>query len=168
MISRKELQHRALVRNELGAHLMTDEDIGSLHSIDTRLQLVERELREFAGTKNWIRSISVLLLVQLIAFAVGYGQLSNQVSVMNLSELEKSSATSLQVLADHGTELAGLRNELAAQRGVTNSMRDEMAERTADRFTGRDGDRLARSVEQALESMTVRVQRLEDIIYAQD
>jgi hypothetical protein len=128
-----------------------------LHEISTRVSLLENEVSSLAGTNKWIRGTAVIVVLQIILFAVGYGRLAQQVSSLSIVEIQGNVATALAVLRDHGVELTQVRAEQARLRGAMDQMRVEMAERTRDRFTSRDGERLIS-----------RVQRLEDILYAQD
>ena len=75
-----------------------------------------------------------------------------------MSQIEADVSTTLAVLGSHGVELEGIRNESARQRGVDDAVRAEMAERTRDRFTSRDGDNHMKIIN----SLESRLQRLED------
>ena len=129
----------------------------SLHHIDTRLTVVESDLATMIGDwsseKKWIRGIAVIVVVQVIVAVTAFAKLSSQVDHLNLEGIQANVSTSLQVLADHGTELATVRTEQARVRGVIDSLRSDVAQRTKDRFTGRDGDRLE-----------LRLKRVEDFI----
>ena len=129
----------------------------TLHSIDNRVTLVESEVASLSSTNKWVRGIAAVLVIQVIMAGVGYGRLMEQVDQLHIDGLETNVNTALQVLADHGTELAEVRSEQHRIRGVLDAIRTEINQRTSDRFTGRDGDRIE-----------IRVQRLEDIMYAQD
>jgi len=129
----------------------------TLHHIDTRVTIIESEVEALAGTNRWLRGIAVVLVLQVILAAVGYGRLMEQVDQLHIDGLETNVNTALQVLGDHGTELAEVRSEQHRIRGVLDSVREEINQRTSDRFTGRDGVQLNK-----------RLSRIEDIIYAQD
>jgi len=135
---------------------MSDES-DTLHAIDTRVTIIEGELHALAATAKWIKSIVVVLVIQIVLAAVGYGRLMEQVDQFHIDGLEVNVNTALQVLADHGSELDGIRTEDARLRTSIDSIRKEINQRTQDRFTGRDGDQMQK-----------RISRLEDIIYAQD
>ena len=133
------------------------EDSATLHSVDTRLTVVEAEVHALAGTNKWIRGIALVIVLQIVVAAMGFARLAEQVDNLNLDGLKTNTMTALQVLGDHGTELQSVRQEQARLRGANDAMRAEISQRTADRFTGRDGDRIE-----------ARLDRLENIIYAQD
>jgi Tfp pilus assembly protein PilO len=129
----------------------------TLHHIDTRVTIIESELESLASTHKWIRGIALVLVIQVVLAAMGFAKLAEQVDSLNLKALETNIATALQVLADHGTELEGIRREDARMRGALDAIRAEISVRTSDRFTGRDADRLYK-----------RLLRLEDTVYTQE
>lgn len=134
-----------------------DEFGRTLHHIDKRVALVEQEVNDLVGVNRWIRGIAFVMFVQIIGAVIAFVKLSEQVDQLHIEGLKTNVSTALQVLADHGNELEGIRAEDARLRGVIDTVREEMTQRTFDRFTGKEGDRLR-----------ARVQRLEEIIYAQD
>ena len=96
---------------------VTDET-DTLHAIDNRLILVESEVAALASTNRWVRGIAVVLVLQVILAGVGYGRLMEQVDQLHIDGLETNVNTALQVLGDHGTELAEVRSEQHRIRGV--------------------------------------------------
>ena len=135
---------------------MTDET-DTLHHIDTRVTLLESEVAALASTNRWVRGIAVVLILQVILAGVGYGRLMEQVDQLHIDGLETNVNTALQVLADHGSELDGIRNEDARIRGVLDALRSTLNQRTRERFYKSDGDRLSMRIDK----LEARVQRNE-------
>ena len=97
------------------------------------------------------------MLLQVIAAIVAFTKLSHQVDTLNLNSMETDISTTLSVLASHRQNIDAISGEQARIRGVIDSIHDQLAQRTADRFTGRE----AAALEQ-------RVQRLENKIFLHD
>ncbi len=105
------------------------EDVSeSLHSIDTRLTLVEAEVNSMVGTKNWVRGIMIVLIAMTVSGAMAFAQMIEKVDSLDLDDLHLSSATALTVLADHGTEIQVVRQEQFRQRESMDLLRSEMVE----------------------------------------
>lgn len=140
----------------------TDPDI--LTDIRTRLALVENDLSQIVDNRRifqrWMMGLLAFVLVQLGSFAYGYGQITQKMEDLDLSEfrdslvrLEKNVDTALVVLADHGTELQDVRNEQARVRGnidqihiLMDGLRGKVDKQTNDRFYKSDGDKLEERV----------------------
>ena len=131
----------------------------SLHSIDTRLALVEADLRSMAGTRKIILGMAGFLVIQAIGGVVGFVEMRTEFRNLDLSEYESQVTTALRVLGDHGTELADIRSNDSEIRGEIARMyiemskqRDIIDDKTIARFYKSDGDRLENRVER-LESI---------------
>ena len=131
---------------------MTDTE--TLHSIDTRLSLVEQEVGALSNAGKWLRGIGVFLLIQVIGGVIAFTKLSHQVDNLNLTSMQSDISTTLSVMASHRKNIDSISDEQARLRGVIDSMQEQIAERTADRFTGRE----ASAIEE-------RVSRLEDRVF---
>lgn len=136
----------------------TDPDI--LSDIRTRIAIVENELSVIVDNRKiftrWILGLFAFVLVQIGSTAYSYGQLTQKIEDLDLTEFRDSQIqlktnmdTALVVLADHGTEIQDVRNEQARVRGnidqihqLMENLRQKVDEQTADRFYKSDGDRL--------------------------
>ena len=140
--------------------MTTDHIAGeSLHSIDTRLALVEADLRSMAGTRKIILGMAGFLVVQAIGGVVGFVEMRTEFRSLDLTEYESQVTTALRVLGDHGTELADIRSNDSETRGEITRLyiemskqRDIIDDKTVARFYKADGDRLENRVER-LESI---------------
>lgn len=134
-----------------------------LHSLDTRLTVIEADLDRLTNIRKWMLSFVGLFLIQFTGFIYGYAQLEQKVEGINLRELEKNVSVALTVVADHGTELESIRTEQARIRGQIDqfhlfmeNMRKKLDAQTRDRWYKSDGDRLEG-----------RVSRIEDRLFRQ-
>ena len=131
----------------------------SLHNIDTRLALVEADLRSMAGTRKIILGMAGFLVIQAIGAVVGFVEMRTEFRNLDLTEYESQVTTALRVLGDHGTELADIRsNDSELRSEITrlyieiSKQRDIIDDKTIARFYKADGDRLENRVER-LESI---------------
>ena len=131
----------------------------SLHSIDTRLALVEADLRSMAGTRKIILGMAGFLVIQAIGGVVGFVEMRTEFRNLDLSEYESLVTTALRVLGDHGTEIADIRSNDSEIRGEITRMyiemsklRDIIDDKTVARFYKADGERLENRIER-LESI---------------
>ena len=116
-----------------------------INEIVTRLAVVEgyihaREKQETEDRK-WIRTLAlafvlqvVLLLAGGVTAAIKLGGFVQQLESIDLTHLQRETSTTLQVLADHGTELETVRAEQLRMREHMDDVVDEMRNRTQDRF----------------------------------
>ena len=140
--------------------MTTDHIAGeSLHSIDTRLALVEADLRSMAGTRKIILGMAGFLVVQAIGAVVGFVEMRTEFRNLDLNEYESQVTTTLKVLGDHGTEIADIRfndretlGEISRLYIEMSKVRDIIDDKTIARFYKSDGDRLEDRIER-LESI---------------
>ena len=132
-----------------------------LHSIDTRLAVVEAELRSIANLKKMIFGVMVFLIAQGVGGVVGFTEMRSEFRNLDLGAYETNVATALTVLGQHGEELAAVRHEDSEVRGALtelfrehSSLKDTIDKKTEQRFYKSDGDRL-----------DGRITRLEDYIF---
>ena len=139
---------------------MENDDVPTLHHMDTRITLLENEFGTFtlahSDFKKWVRGIAVIVILQVLGGAMAFAKLSQQVETLDLDDMQLNVSTSLAVLAAHGNEIQAVRDENARLRTVIDTVRDEITVRTANRFSSHDGARV--------ES---RVKRIEDLLLQQ-
>lgn len=114
--------------------------------IEQELAVITASQERTEGMRKFLWSIGLFLVVQALGIAVGYGELKSQLS--DIGSFRSDTSAVLTVLADHGTELLQLRQEIATTRGRNDSMSDDMMElratmeaRTHDRFYRSDWTR---------------------------
>lgn len=121
--------------------------------IDKRLAVVEQYIRareEYErDDRKWLRTLSIAFIIQVIALvgaggiaAVEVGRMIQRLESIDVVQLRNQTATALQVLADHGTEIELVRQEQFRLRGNIDAMRNEMLDRTKNRFDTRDADKM--------------------------
>ena len=120
-----------------------------LNDIDKRVVAIEVDLRGMAAVRKIIWSLGGTVIIGFISAVYGYGQLTQKLNNINMTEFESHIGTLLTVAADHGTELVNIRGEIAEIRGVHTTFNDQMFhirtqidDRTAKRFYKSDGVRL--------------------------
>lgn len=133
----------------------------TLVDIDKRLVILEERSRQNLQTRKWIMGLVAAAVLQLGVVIFSYGQLTQQIANINLSEFEQNISTALTVLGDHGTELETIRGEQARVRGnidqlhlYMENLRQKVDSQTRDRWYKSDGDKL-----------DDRVRRLEDKVF---
>ena len=139
-----------------------------LNDIDKRVVAIEVDLRGMAAVRKIIWSLAGAVVIGATSAVYGYGQLTQKIEHINITEFESHIGTLLTVAADHGTELVHIRGEIAEIRGVHTTFNDQMFQlrtqiddRTAKRFYKSDGDRLS-----AVDSeMKARILRLENRVF---
>jgi hypothetical protein len=143
-----------------GAERRHDPD--TLHTIDTRLTMVESELERIANQRKWLVSLFGMFLLQFCAFIYGYAQLTLTVENINLSSYEANINTALAVLASHGNEIETVRSEQQRIRGAIDQLylfnentRNKLDTQTRDRWYREDGLRLEKRIDR-LESIVVK------------
>lgn len=62
-------------------------------------------------------------------------------NVEDIPQMQRDISTALQVLADHGTELQGIRNLHSEFLGTLNGLRQDMEKRTQNRYTSEDAQK---------------------------
>ena len=152
----------------------TDPDI--LSDIQTRLAVVENDLNQIIDNRKsfirWVLGLFGVVLIQLGSFAYGYGQITQKMTDLDLSDvtdtlvkLEGNVNTALAVLGQHGEEFKDVRNEQARVRGnldqfhqYMNEIRAKIDTQTMDRFYKSDGDRLDRRLTR-IEDWIIRAER---------
>ena len=122
-------------------------DRDTLHSIDTRLSLVEQEVGALSSAGKWLRGIGIFLLIQVIGGVIAFTKLSHQVDNLNLSSMQSDISTTLSVLASHRQNIDQITTEQARLRGVIDNLRQSIAEKTHDRFTGSRGDLMEKRID---------------------
>jgi len=128
---------------------MTDESLTVREmelDVQKRLIVIETQMIAMKNLTSWTKANMLVLLSILVGAAVGYGSLTQEVAglVLAKSTDKLNNSTALVLLADHGTELAGIRAEHQRMRGKFDSIQKELSLRTVDRFYKSDGDRLER------------------------
>ena len=118
----------------------------TVHDIDKRLSIVERGIERQEGMRKILYGMAGFLVVQFSGAAVGYGKLQTQLSA--ITEFRQDTSTVLNVLGDHGTELHGVREEMARIRGHDDAMSNrvtvmeqQLLDRTKDRWYRSDAIR---------------------------
>ena len=119
------------------------EDSATLHSMDTRLAVVESGMLEGKKTKKWIQGIVVIFVLQSLGGAAAIGGLFQKVGDIDLTDIRATYTANRTILTSHSAEIESVRAENARLRGVIDSIRDEITSRTADRFTGAQANRMA-------------------------
>jgi len=128
-------------------HKHLDDEI---HQLNTRMALVEQDLKLIAGMRKWIVTGVIAIIAQAGGVVYTYGQLTAQVELIAGVDLARDVSTSRRVLADHGSELESVRLEQARVR--------ERLDIVADRHN----EHVAKG---GHEKLTGRVARLEDKVY---
>ncbi len=90
-----------------------DEDI---HELKTKMALVEQDLKAIAGMKNWLIGGVVIIFLQALGVATGYGILTQKVNSLGGEAMATNVAGNRMVLADHSSEIEGVRTEQARLR----------------------------------------------------
>lgn len=143
-----------------------DTDADTLHNIDTRLALVEAELRSMAGIRKIILGQAAILLLMAAGGIIGFTEMRTEFRSLNLTNIETNMTSTRVVLVGHSSELEAIRAENARLRVNIDTLRtadvrirEYVAEQTKGRFYKEDGDKL-KEYDNKLDS---RVTRLEDL-----
>lgn len=124
-------------------------DQSMLHEVHTRLAVVEqyikaREIYE-RDDRRYLRGLLIAFVIQVFALiggaayaAVEMGRWMQSIDSIDITELGRDQHTSLQILADHGTELETVRSEQFRMRQQMDDIVGELRNRTQDRFYKQD------------------------------
>lgn len=119
-----------------------------------RLIRVEEQVAQIRTVARLAWSLFVVLLIQTVGFIYAYAQLEQKVEAMDLGKFRSDISTALVVLADHGTELQSVRDENTRIRGIIDELwtvhhdyRNQLDDKTKERFYRSDGDRLEDRIE---------------------
>jgi hypothetical protein len=134
---------------------------------DVRIDMavVKADIESQSGTRKIMWGVSATVIIQLIAFSVGYGEIKTKLDSMDLSNLQADLSTALTVLGDHGTELKNVRDEQFRLRGMSDDMRkqfqQELNSRTADRFFKSDWELSKLWLDERFNNIELRLERVE-------
>jgi len=84
-----------------------------LHELNTRIALVEKDLAVIAGMRKWIMTGVVAILLQAGGMLYTYGQLTEKVNSIGSEHIQSDVSSNRAVLADHSSEIEGVRTEQA-------------------------------------------------------
>jgi len=126
-----------------------------------RIIRLEEKLEMISTISKGIWTLIVLFLMNAFGGIYAFSQLSEKVNSLDLDKMQQNISTALTVLADHGTEIAGVRQEHQRMRGNIDSIRSAIEKKTKDRFYKHDGDRL----EGRIDTNAERILRLEEVIF---
>ena len=114
--------------------------------IEAELEQLIKNQERFDGFKKALWGIGGALFIQALGIAVGYGGLKSQLEDIN--SFRQDTATVLNVLSDHGTELLAVRTELARIRERDDLMMEgfhelssSLSDKTQDRYYRADAVR---------------------------
>lgn len=93
--------------------------------------------------RRWMIIVAIALIGGTFTAAQWIIGIETQVedAVSDIPQMRQDVSTALQVLADHGTELQGIRDLHAEFLGTLNGLRGDMKERTQKRYTSQDAER---------------------------
>ena len=111
----------------------------------TDVHTIHDQKGEISGVKAFITAI------------IGTGILS--ILVSGAMSVSQNAQMAIRVAEQHGEELLLIRGELSA-------IREEMTNRTRDRYTGKDGARFEQYVNRRLDSLEKKIDRIEAEIRA--
>ena len=97
-----------------------------IHELNTRMALVERDLSVIAGMRKWVMSGVVILFLQAIGVVYTYGQLTEKVKTLGSNSIVKNITSNRSVLADHSSEIEGVRTEQARLRQRFDTLSDRI------------------------------------------
>lgn len=119
-----------------------------------RLIKVESQVAIIGTMAKALWTLVVVMILQLGSWIYAYAQLDQKVSSLDLKELKQNISTALTVLGDHGTEFENLRSEQNRLRLKDDmldqailKMRDQIDNKTRERFYKSDGNRLENRIE---------------------
>jgi len=87
-----------------------------IHELNTRMALVEKDLSRIAGMSRWVIAGVIAIIVQAGGVIYTYAQLTEKVNQMTSSTLPTNVTSNRRVLADHSSEIQGIRTEQARVR----------------------------------------------------
>ena len=87
-----------------------------IHELNTRMALVEGDLKRIANMSRWVITGVLAIIVQAGGVIYTYAQLTEKVNQMTSSTLPTNVTSNRRVLADHSGEIQGIRTEQARVR----------------------------------------------------
>lgn len=97
-----------------------------IHELNTRMALVERDLAVIAGMRKWVMTGVFAIIVQGFGVIYTYGQLTEKVKVLGSNTLVQDVSSNRAVLADHSSEIEGIRTEQARIRERIDVLNDRI------------------------------------------
>jgi len=145
--------------------------VAKLEHLDRAVTVMQTQLKGQATIRNVLWGMSAVLVSLSVSAVYGFGQMTEQLSHYDMTDLEQHQAASFTVLADHGTELAAVRTEDARLRQVMDTVRSEIQiirteinTRTDDRYRRSDANH-DRNIDRELqgEKLSNIIQRIEHL-----